>query len=105
MIDDQNALAENNAREYSAEARRAALGEDTEKEEAAAKEAQAKAEARAAYAAHPHTQLTKLLADLRTPALDINARVSQVHNAVSRLAQLVLQHTPPPDDAMKEAAK
>ena len=51
----------------------------------------------AEFNAHPHTQLTKLAADLRSPtALDVNGRLGIVHQAVARLVGLMLQGTEPP---------
>ena len=48
--------------------------------------------------AHPHAQLSKLLDDLRGPsALDINGRIGLALQGISRLAQIVLNHTPPPE--------
>ena len=57
---------------------------------------------RADLAAHPHTQLRGILADLALPAArsaDITTKYSMLHAAVVRLVQQVLQHTPPPDDS------
>lgn len=49
--------------------------------------------------AHPHAQLSKLLDDLRGPsALDINGRIGLALQGISRLAQIVLNHTPPPQE-------
>ncbi len=52
-------------------------------------------------AAHPHVQLRSLLADLRAPAAtagDITTKHAHLHAAVVRLTQLVLQHTPAPEE-------
>jgi hypothetical protein len=77
----------------------AQLEEDRVADEKSQAERQAAAERHAALMAHPHTQLMGILRDLRAPtALDINGRVGALHVAVSRLAQLVLEHTPPPPD-------
>ena len=52
----------------------------------------------AALAAHPHTQLTKIAADLRASGpLDVSARIGQVQQCLARLIQVVLAHTPPPE--------
>jgi hypothetical protein len=68
---------------------------DADEKERAARDAQtAKA---AELARHPHTQLRGILDSLRAPtALDINGRLGTLQVAVTRLAQLILQHTPAP---------
>ena len=60
-------------------------------------EDQAKAEAHAAFIAHPHTQLNQILADLRTPRLDMHDRVGAIQRNLASLAQVILQHTPAPE--------
>jgi hypothetical protein len=65
-------------------------------------EAQAEAERRAKHMAHPHTQLKGILADLNPPrptALDMPARMSLLHGAMTRLVQIILTHTPPPEES------
>lgn len=57
---------------------------------------------RAALAAHPHTQLRGILADLNAPAArtaDLPTKHAYLHAAFTRLVAQVLQHTPPPDDS------
>lgn len=58
---------------------------------------QKRAQAIAEFNAHPHTQLTGILSDLRKPSgLDINGRVATLHSAVARLTQLMLGAGEPP---------
>lgn len=58
-----------------------------------------RAQALAEHRAHPHTRLTELQATLAAPtALDINGRVSALHSVLSRLLQIIKEHTPAPDD-------
>jgi hypothetical protein len=82
-------------------ARKAMTPEDRARLEAEEKDQEARnaeVQKTAEFNAHPHTQISKLLADLRAPGvLDINARVSLALQGISRLAQLVLTHTPPPE--------
>ena len=73
-----------------------AAAESQEKPEGLSVEEQAEHQRIAEFNAHPHTQLTKLASDLRTPALDVHARISQLHNAVSRLTQMFLSQITPP---------
>jgi hypothetical protein len=50
----------------------------------------------AEFNAHPHTLLNGILKDLRAPsALDANGRLNTLQHAVSRLVQVIIQHTPP----------
>lgn len=65
-----------------------------------------RAQAIAEFNAHPHTQLTGILADLRRPAgLDVNGRLATLHSAVARLAQMLMGSMPAPvhPDNQKEA--
>ena len=73
--------------------------EAAEAEARMAEEAKAAEQARiAAHNAHPHTQLLKIQEDLRAPGLiDVNARIGALQGALSRLIQVVLAHTPPPE--------
>lgn len=69
-------------------AREAEAAKQRQADEEKAKE---RAAALAEFNAHPHTQLTGILTDLRRPSgLDVNARMATLHNAVARLAQLML---------------
>ena len=64
-----------------------------------------KRERRAKLAAHPHTQLRAILSDMQSPAAqrgDINTKHAMLHASVSRLAQLILGATPPPDDSAEK---
>jgi hypothetical protein len=88
------------------EERVAQLEEERVANEKSQAELQAEADRRAALMAHPHTQLRGILNDLRAPtALDINGRVGALHQAVARLTQLVLQHTPPPNDEVTDGQR
>ncbi len=60
--------------------------------------AQAEQQRIAEFNAHPHTQVTALLKELSAPRHDIHDRLGAVHNGLIRLAQLVLQHTPVPEN-------
>jgi len=66
----------------------------TEEERVALAEQQRIAE----FNAHPHTQITALLKELSAPRHDIHDRLGAVHNGLIRMAQLVLQHTPVPEN-------
>jgi len=67
---------------------------------AAQDEADAEKNQRAAeLAAHPHNQLKKLLLDLQAPRIDLHDRIASLHRGLTALTQLVLTHTPAPDDA------
>ncbi|MDE2471868.1 MAG: hypothetical protein KGL35_24870 [Bradyrhizobium sp.] len=73
----------------------------TSEDIAAHEEQQAEARRRAALMAHPHTQLNKILTDLRAPAAnqaDVNTRLAHLHAAVRQLVQVVLSHTPRPEE-------
>jgi hypothetical protein len=64
-------------------------------------DAQAAADRLARFQAHPHTQLRKIQADLRAPATqtgDVTTRMAHLHSAMQRLIQVVLSHTPPPEE-------
>jgi hypothetical protein len=81
--------------DHAAELHRVAI----ETQAAANPEAQAKAEAHAAFTSHPHTMLNGILNDLRAPsALDVNGRIGTLQQAVARLVQVIIQHTPPPPE-------
>lgn len=50
---------------------------------------------------HPHTQLRGILNDLRAPAAiagDSSTKHAHLHAAVVRLTQVVLEHTPAPEE-------
>ena len=67
-------------------------------DEAARQEEDRRAQALAEHRAHPHTRLTELQATLAAPtALDVNGRVNTLHNVVSRLLQIIKEHTPTPE--------
>ena len=70
-------------------------------QEGLSEDAQRAAEQRAAFMAHPHTQLSKIAADLRAPAAtsgDVNTKLAYISAALQRLVQLSLQHTQPPEN-------
>lgn len=61
---------------------------------------------RQVLAHHPHTRLRGILSDLASPAArasDIATKHAMLHAAVTRLAQTILSHTPPPEDDDGEA--
>lgn len=54
---------------------------------------------------HPHTQLRAILSDLQSPAAqraDITTKYGALHSAVSRLVQVILTATPPPEDSEEQ---
>jgi hypothetical protein len=50
----------------------------------------------AEFDAHPHTQIMGVVRSLQTPAIDLQARIGQLHHAVSRLAHVMLSGVEPP---------
>lgn len=64
--------------------------------------AQAEAERRAAFMAHPHNQLKRMVAQLSAPAAnqaDVNTRLAYLHSAMRQLLQLMMGMIPPPREA------
>lgn len=77
---------------------------DIEKEEVAqeSEHDRERRERRGELARHPHTQLRALLTDLQSPAAqrsDITTKYGTLHSIVTRLTQLILTATPPPNDS------
>lgn len=69
-----------------------------EKFDAKVAEQQAAIEAarRAEFAAHPHTRLTALAADLGTKRVDLHDRIGAIHRVLAGLIGMALQNTPKP---------
>lgn len=50
----------------------------------------------AEFAAHPHTRLTALAADLGTKRVDLHDRIGAIHRVLAGLIGMALQNTPAP---------
>jgi hypothetical protein len=60
---------------------------------------QAEAPVLALRMAHPHRRLTELQTTMQAPGtIDVNARIGMLHNVVSRLIQIIKEHTPAPEE-------
>ena len=72
--------------------------EEQAKQRVAAEKAADDAKEAAELAAHPHNLLKALAKDLQTPRMDLHDRISATHRVLAGLIQVVLAHTPGPEE-------